>query len=218
MIITEEHLRKLKTKKGGYTTALIKYAKEVTGSSKFKKALLGFNATEEQWNNLLKRSGYTRRERTEKKKEKKRFQLLNPVSKPDGWSWKPPTPPPVKRESKNCKHQGKKAARREAISKLDNRDFYLSDEWRALRVRVLEKYDCKCMMCGRSPKAHGIVIHVDHIKPRSKYPELSLTFENLQLLCEDCNIGKCNKYSTDWRPDGNETDYEILETLPVTMQ
>jgi len=46
---------------------------------------------------------------------------------------------------------------------------------------------------------HGIVIHVDHIKPRSRYPELSLEIENLQVLCEDCNMGKSNVFETDWR-------------------
>ena len=88
------------------------------------------------------------------------------------------------------------------IKKAHDPNFYYSDEWRILRVRVLEKYECKCMMCGRSPKDHKIIIHVDHIKPISKYPELCLEFNNLQLLCEDCNIGKSNKYETDYRPQG----------------
>ena len=56
------------------------------------------------------------------------------------------------------------------------------------------------MCCGRSPKEHGIVIHVDHIKPRSKYPKLELAFDNMQLLCAACNYGKSNIDNTDWRP------------------
>lgn len=95
---------------------------------------------------------------------------------------------------------GKNKNRRSKVSGLTDKSFYTSDEWRALRVRVLEKYECKCMMCGESPKKHGIVIHVDHIKPRSKFPHLALEFNNLQLLCAACNIGKSNKYQTDWRP------------------
>ena len=95
-------------------------------------------------------------------------------------------------------------------SKTD--EFYSSREWRTLRVRVLEQYQCKCMMCGESPKVHGIVIHVDHIKPRSNYPELALTFSNLQLLCEACNLGKSNKYDTDWRPG----ELEIVLEATVT--
>jgi 5-methylcytosine-specific restriction endonuclease McrA len=57
------------------------------------------------------------------------------------------------------------------------------------------------MLCGRSKRKHGVVIHVDHIKPKSKYPELALEYNNLQLLCEDCNLGKSNKYETDYRPE-----------------
>lgn len=78
--------------------------------------------------------------------------------------------------------------------------FYLSKEWRELRASVLERFGCKCMMCGRSAVTHGVVVHVDHIKPRSTHPNLELDIENLQVLCEDCNIGKSNKYTTDWRP------------------
>ena len=67
--------------------------------------------------------------------------------------------------------------------------FYATDEWRKLRWRVLSQSDGKCLMCGRN-SSHGIVLHVDHIKPRSKYPALELEIENLQVLCEDCNLGK----------------------------
>ena len=53
------------------------------------------------------------------------------------------------------------------------------------------------MVCGASGKQ--TVLHVDHIKPRSKYPELALDPNNLQVLCKDCNLGKSNLYNTDWR-------------------
>lgn len=71
--------------------------------------------------------------------------------------------------------------------------FYQTREWRELRWKVLSKSDGCCNACGRSNKVHGIVIHIDHIKPRSRFPELELVESNLQLLCEDCNIGKGSK-------------------------
>lgn len=73
-------------------------------------------------------------------------------------------------------------------------DFYKTDKWRSLRVKALVKYGRKCCLCGR-PASDGVVLHVDHIKPRSKYPALELDINNLQILCEDCNLGKSNKYS-----------------------
>jgi len=79
-------------------------------------------------------------------------------------------------------------------------DFYRSREWRELRYQVFMKYDRKCMCCGATPENNNIVIHVDHIKPRSKYPGLELDINNMQVLCEDCNLGKSNISNADFRP------------------
>lgn len=85
--------------------------------------------------------------------------------------------------------------------------FYASSEWRAIRFDVLKANDGRCELCGSS-KHDGARLHVDHIEPRSKKPELSLAASNLQVLCEDCNLGKSNRDNTDWRkprwksPDG----------------
>lgn len=70
--------------------------------------------------------------------------------------------------------------------------FYDTREWRDLRWEVLRKSNMHCSMCGAG-REDGIKLHVDHIKPRSKYPELELVEANLQVLCEPCNMGKSNK-------------------------
>lgn len=74
--------------------------------------------------------------------------------------------------------------------------FFESREWQTLRYRALKVYGRKCMNCGT---VEG-VLQVDHIKPRSKYPQLSLEFSNLQVLCKPCNMGKGNTDETDFRP------------------
>ena len=76
--------------------------------------------------------------------------------------------------------------------------FLESPEWRRLRMDAIEKYGNRCQCCGATPK-DDIVINVDHIKPRRLFPELSLDITNLQILCNVCNHGKGNRYSTDWR-------------------
>ena len=73
--------------------------------------------------------------------------------------------------------------------------FYQTREWRQVRYKVLTKYGKKCQCCGETEG----YIHVDHIKPRSLFPELELDQNNLQVLCEACNIGKSNQDITDWR-------------------
>lgn len=75
--------------------------------------------------------------------------------------------------------------------------FYWSDEWRELRYKALIMHGKKCQCCGAT--ADQSRLHVDHIKPRSKYPRLALDLSNLQVLCEDCNMGKGSWDQTDHR-------------------
>ncbi len=76
-----------------------------------------------------------------------------------------------------------------------SKDFYLSRPWQELRYKALKLHGRKCMVCFVS----NTELHVDHIKPISKFPDLKLCFDNLQILCRDCNLGKSNKDSIDWR-------------------
>lgn len=76
--------------------------------------------------------------------------------------------------------------------------FYETREWRELRYKALVLNGAVCQCCGAT-RNDGIKLHVDHIKPRSKFPHLQLDLTNLQILCEDCNLGKSNKDCTDWR-------------------
>lgn len=64
-------------------------------------------------------------------------------------------------------------------------DFYSSPLWRKLRKEVLDQYGARCMHCGAAQD-----VTVDHIKPRSRYPELELEPENMQVLCRSCNSSK----------------------------
>lgn len=77
-------------------------------------------------------------------------------------------------------------------------DFYRTTQWLRLRTKAFERYGNKCACCGATPDT-GAILHVDHIKPRSKYPQLALELTNLQILCEACNIGKLNLSETQWR-------------------
>ena len=81
--------------------------------------------------------------------------------------------------------------------KQSSKEFYKSDAWRDLRYRALKLHGRQCQCCGAKPPK--VVLHVDHIKPRSRFPELELDINNLQVLCEDCNLGKSNKDCIDYR-------------------
>lgn len=61
-----------------------------------------------------------------------------------------------------------------------------------LRFKVLQRDHFSCKHCGRSPATElGCILHVDHIIPFSKGGRT--TFENLQSLCSNCNVGKSNR-------------------------
>jgi len=68
--------------------------------------------------------------------------------------------------------------------------FYTTFQWLKLRYETLSKHGATCMLCGSIEKP----MHVDHIKPRSKFKELELDPNNLQVLCKDCNLGKSDSY------------------------
>lgn len=187
-MITDGMIKALKRRNGHYPKQVIDAAKAIYGDSWLKCLVTDRVNGFENYQKILKA-------KPQSSSDKKT--LFNPFAK-DDWSWKPKESDLPKKA--RLKSKKRKKSRISTVKEFSDNEFYKSNEWRGLRVKVLEKYKCKCMMCGRSPKDHNIVVHVDHIKPRSLYPELSLDFDNLQLLCEDCNIGKSNKYETDYRP------------------
>jgi hypothetical protein len=58
-----------------------------------------------------------------------------------------------------------------------------------LRFKVFLRDRFRCLACGRSPATHlNVELHADHIV--SVRDGGKTTFENLQTLCRDCNLGK----------------------------
>jgi hypothetical protein len=100
-------------------------------------------------------------------------------------------------------------------AQLSSEEFYNCPQWKALRYKALVLHGARCQCCGATA-ADGVKIHVDHIKPRSKYPALQWELTNLQVLCEPCNMGKSNIDSTDWRPAApTELDAHAVNHLRI---
>ncbi len=80
-------------------------------------------------------------------------------------------------------------------------EFFNSRAWQCARYDALKKNDGRgCECCGAN-RRDGAVLHVDHIQPRSRHPELAFDICNLQILCAACNYGKGARDNTDWRPE-----------------
>jgi 5-methylcytosine-specific restriction endonuclease McrA len=67
----------------------------------------------------------------------------------------------------------------------------------AMRWQVFQRDSWRCVSCGRNVAQDGVILHVDHITPRSKGGQDVL--KNYQTLCHICNIGKSNRDDTDLR-------------------
>lgn len=85
------------------------------------------------------------------------------------------------------------------------KSFYASWEWRKLRMLTLKKYGHRCQSCGATTKdigmhGHPVRLVVDHIKPLGRHWDLRLHPDNLQVLCDECNMGKGDWDETDYRP------------------
>lgn len=91
-------------------------------------------------------------------------------------------------------------------SQQDREDFYRSWDWRTLRMKVIKKYGRRCMCCGSTPgdvdtSGAPVRIVVDHIKPIATVWQMRLVPSNLQILCDECNMGKGAWDETDHRSD-----------------
>ena len=83
----------------------------------------------------------------------------------------------------------KEALSQEELKEI-NRRRKISD---ATRYAVLERAGFRCQCCGSKPlKNNDVVLHIDHIIPHSLGGSDSI--DNLQVLCNKCNISKRNKF------------------------
>lgn len=71
-----------------------------------------------------------------------------------------------------------------------NDNLRKSNMWRTWRKAVFERdnYICQNKVCSYCQNKKGITIHPHHIKPISKFPELSFDINNGVTYCEDFHL------------------------------
>lgn len=62
----------------------------------------------------------------------------------------------------------------------------------SLRFKILARDNFTCQYCGRNVKDDGVKLQVDHILPKSIFPQLAKDKSNLITSCRECNLGKSN--------------------------
>jgi hypothetical protein len=83
----------------------------------------------------------------------------------------------------------------------EGRAFYRSEEWQKCRTEFLEGRERICAGCDLDLNVHG-KLNVDHIAPLRHFWDRRCDLTNLQILCEECNELKGNKYPVDIRKVG----------------
>lgn len=94
----------------------------------------------------------------------------------------------------HCSERCKEIRKRLNVNITNNLKRTDQRKWLELRYKVLKRDGGKCLLCGSR-----IGLQVDHINPKSGFPELALDINNLQTLCLMCNRGKGAWDQTDWR-------------------
>lgn len=95
----------------------------------------------------------------------------------------------------------------------DIKSFYESWEWKTLSYNVKLNRGRRCECCGAAPPEVRIV--TDHIKPLRHFWHLRLQEDNLQVLCDDCNMGKGSRDQTDFRAETKVQWGDTWDDIPL---
>jgi 5-methylcytosine-specific restriction endonuclease McrA len=89
-------------------------------------------------------------------------------------------------QHKSFVYQSYKKWRLDKYNKSSENLFYHSPEYKFLRLTVLKRDGYKCTNCGKSGSTNN-ALQLEHIKPKSLYPELIYELSNLRILCINCH-------------------------------
>lgn len=87
--------------------------------------------------------------------------------------------------SEETKHKMRKSA-----GKGEKNHRWKGGKWSYVKRQIKIRDDYVCQICGLKDIE---IMEVDHIKPKARFPELSLVFENLITLCPNCHRRKTNR-------------------------
>lgn len=95
--------------------------------------------------------------------------------------------------------------------------------WRDWKTRIADDCSARCVYCAIPESRFGGSrnFHIEHFRPKARFPSFENAISNLYLACAVCNVLKCDdwpgaprrNHSTAAYPDPARTDYNILLSL-----
>lgn len=82
--------------------------------------------------------------------------------------------------------------------------FYKSKAWQACRLAYAKSAGGLCEQCMKNGLyTPGVIVHHKvHITPENiSCPEITMDFNNLELLCRDCHAAQHNSHKRRYRTD-----------------
>jgi 5-methylcytosine-specific restriction endonuclease McrA len=105
----------------------------------------------------------------------------------------------IAREALRAQRVGQTTRRNTAPDGIKN--FYSSRAWRAARYAFLKtQTNRRCRCCGATAAQARLV--VDHVQSVREHWDRRLDPTNFQLLCDDCNLAKGSRDTSDFRSEG----------------
>jgi 5-methylcytosine-specific restriction endonuclease McrA len=88
---------------------------------------------------------------------------------------------------KGHKEMSEESRKRMSRGKGEINHHWKGGNWRYWKRQALTRDDYTCQICGFREVE---IMEVDHVKQKSKYPELMFVLENLLTLCPNCHRRK----------------------------
>src|SRR5690349_11271873 len=84
-----------------------------------------------------------------------------------------------------------------------------SGRWHDWKEVISEDCDEKCIYCAIHEGRFGGLrnFHVEHYRPKDRFPRLENTITNLYLACAVCNVLKCDDWPQEPRGDHSVPAY-----------
>jgi hypothetical protein len=82
-------------------------------------------------------------------------------------------------------------------------------EWHDWKQEIADHCDARCIYCAISEARFGGVrnFHIEHYRPKKKFPQFENDVKNLYLACAICNVLKCDDWPAEPLPDHSVSAY-----------